>query len=110
MATITKTLTGQVQGVSVSPTGQIFTSVEWVDNTSPAAPVAPTRPGQPPLPGAGRARPMGRTQIRIEGDKVFANNVEIGTVAGGTSASAVNLTSTIKASLEALIASGKISL
>lgn len=106
MASITKTLTGQVLGVSISATGQVFTSIEWVDNSS-----AQPQPQGPQAPqNYGRSRPLGRTQIRVEGDKVFANNVEVGAISTGTNASAVSLALAVKSTVEALISSGKISL
>lgn len=106
MASITKTLTGQILGVSIGPNGQVFTSVEWVDpSASSPTPSASKTPSSPV-----RSRPLGRTQIKIEGDKVFANNVEVGSASTGTSVSATALADSVKSAVEALISSGKISL
>lgn len=100
MASITKTLTGQIQGISIGANGQIYTGIDWVDASQAPDPKNPQN----------RPRALGRTQIRIEGDKILSNNVEIGPAPSGANSTASSLSASIKSAIESLISSGKIAL
>lgn len=96
MAQITKTYDGQVRALTLSSDGTVINaSIEWVDSTADSR---------------SPARPAKLTFIRIANGKVIVDNKEIGTAEEDFVSGAKALAPKVKAFIDMLISSKKISI
>jgi hypothetical protein len=107
MPQVTKTLTGSINGISVTIDGSsVYANVMWTDPSS--APALP--PNYPPNAPRPPARPLGMSPVMIVGGKVKLGQKEIANAPADLAKAATALASQVKSLVEGLISSGKITL